>query len=306
MLGRCVREGGAGGLAPTLRQGATGSVILLVEDPEAGVAGAAGGALDRDRGGEVEVEVDLVVAVAVGGELGVDVLGDIGAGAELGGAGVGGGDVEIAEPERAAQAPRQPARAAPREGGDRAHQLGRLEGRHGGEAAPEEELGEDFLLREVGGGGEADRGVGGETFEDDVDGHVIGFGAGDEAQVGVERAAQVDQAFGEVEALGEDVHPAADQLERAAGVDVGGGAAEADGAAQFGVEAAAAHEDLVGRVDHEVEGEGGGGAAAAAGLDHAGAAAGAVDRSGFVDVTQIGDGAGGGAAAGGHLDLGAA
>ena len=81
----------------------------------------------------------------------------------------------------------------------------------------------------------------------------VGLGLGDEVDLRVEVADQLQRALVELDALAEHDQPAAAQVELADRLDVGGGALDAERAAELDVEAAAAHEDLVRRVDPHVE-----------------------------------------------------
>jgi hypothetical protein len=98
-----------------------------------------------------------------------------------------------------------------------------------------------------------DVGVRQEAFDHHADGDALGLGAGGEPQIRVEVALKRDRALVQHEPAAEDVEPSAHEVELARRDDIVGRAADPERAAQLGVEPAAADEDLVRRVDAEVE-----------------------------------------------------
>ena len=174
-----------------------------------------------------------------------------------------GDDVEVVEPGGAAQL-RQEARAAGagelRRGGG---ELRDLEGREIRGRAVEQHPRQHLVLRQRRVGGEGDPRRRDPAVDGDDRGHVAGLGLGDEVDLRVEVADQLQRALVEVDALAEHEQPAAAQVELADRLDVGGGALDPQRAAELDVEAAAAHEDLVRRVDPHVEADAGAGRARA-------------------------------------------
>ena len=102
-------------------------------------------------------------------------------------------------------------------------------------------------------GGEGDVRLRHPAVDGDDGGDVLGHGARDEVDLRVEVADELQRALVEVDALAEDQQPPAAHLELADRLHVGGGALQPEVAAELDVEAAAAHEDLVRRVDPQVE-----------------------------------------------------